>query len=360
MIVKRKKERTDREMSTTTINTLIRLYVEDMELKNRTTDSKVTNQRTLARFARHLGSDGEVAIKSLTIEKARDYVRWLQSRTSKWDQHPNRPTVEKPLSPYTIRKTVKVMRGFGAWMYREGFSNPFEDLEIPTVPKDLVEVLSPEEVQKIFEAMNPNAGHGSRDMAMVHMMLDSGLRISEVANLRLQHLDLQNREARFMGKGRKERIVPFGKKTAKLLIRYIEVFRPKPSLDGEENNTVFLTVDGYPMTRNSMESIMRRLKHTSGVKKFHAHLLRHTFAVNFMTGGENGQEGDLETLRRILGHESIEVTKRYLSGLNAKQVRRAYESRSPMDRMEVDYNPRRFRRQGAAARRRAGADDQPT
>ncbi len=95
--------------------------------------------------------------------------------------------------------------------------------------------------------------------------------------------------------------------------------------------------------------ILRRLRLTTGVTKLHAHRLRHTFAVNFLSAG-----GDLETLRRILGHESLEVTKRYLSGLHADQVKRLYDEYSPMDRLAND-TPRRFGQRGVAQRRRPEA-----
>lgn len=335
-------ERLKREMAATTLGMLIDFYGADMRLKNRTRDSVNTNLSHLRRFAMHAGGL-DARLSNLTLEIARSYVEALQSRKTKWENHPTRPPEDKPLSPYTIRKTVKILRGFGAWMARDGMDNPFQDLDIPTVPKTLVDTLTAEEVQRVLDCINPNTLNGARNYAMLMFMLDSGPRISEVADLRLGDLSLQGREAKIMGKGRKERRVPFGQKTARALMRYITAFRPQPV--NPQHDQVFLSMDGYPMTRNSAECIIRRLRGTSGVRKLHAHLLRHTFAVNFLSAG-----GDLETLRRILGHESLEVTKRYLSGLNAAQVRKLYDEFSPMDRMEVGGSERRFSRRGAAQR----------
>ena len=339
----KQRERLERQMTVTTLGMLIDFYGADMRLKNRTDDSIRTNLSHLRRFAAHSGGP-DVKLADLTPDVAQAYVEALQARQSKRDNHSTRPPEHKPLSPYSISKTVKILRGFGAWMARDGLGNPFEELDIPTVPKTLVETLTPEEVRKLLEAINPNTPNGARNYAMVLLMLDSGPRVSEVAELRIRHLDLQDRQAMIMGKGRKERTIPFVQQTAGALMRYLTTFRPQPV--NPEHDHVFLSVDGYPMTRNSIECVIRRLRDTSGVHKLHAHLLRHTFAVNFLAAG-----GDLETLRRILGHESLEVTKRYLSGLQAAQIRAMYNEFSPMDRMEVGSGERRFSGRGIVARR---------
>ncbi len=338
MAGKTKTHRTEQEMNATTLQMLIDYYLGDMRLKNRTQDSIKTNAATLASFARHL-SPKEIAFKQVTEDRVTGYIAWLQARQSKWENHPSRPAVDKPLSPYTIRKIVKILRGFGTWLEREGFANPFDVLEIPTVPKDMVDTLRSEEISQLLGAINPATAHGARDHAMVLVMLDSGLRISEVASLRLPLLDLVVRQARVQGKGRKERYIPFGQTTARALMRYLSAYRPTPIKPDEEH--VFLTLDGQPMTRNSIESVIRRLRLSTGITRLHAHLLRHTFAVNFLSAG-----GDVESLRRILGHESLEVTKRYLSGLQAEQVKALYEDYSPVDRLGLTDTSRRFGRRG--------------
>ncbi len=346
-----KTNRTEQEMTTTTLQMLIDYYLGDMRLKNRTHDSIKTNAATLGSFARQL-SPQELAFKQVTEERVTGYIAGLQARQSKWEHHPSRPAVDKPLSPYTIRKTVKILRGFGTWLEREGFPNPFDVLEIPSVPKSVVDTLRSEEVSQLLAAINPNTPHGARDHAMVLVMLDSGLRISEVAELRLPVLDLVTRQARVLGKGRKERYIPFGQTTARALMRYISAFRPKPAKP--EVDQVFLTLDGHPMTRNSIECVIRRLRLSTGIDRLHAHLLRHTFAVNFLSAG-----GDVESLRRILGHESLEVTKRYLSGLQAEQVKALYEDYSPVDRLGLTDTTRRFGRRGVTAAKPSAGNPKP-
>ena len=326
-----------------TLKMLIDFYLSDMRLKNRTADSVRTNESTLRRFAGHLAEGGECSFEMVTPARARSYIEVLQARGSKYKDHPNRPEMAEALSPYTIRKTVKILRGFGTWLEREGYPSPFGELAIPSVPRAMIETLTPEEIETLTSRLNPGTVQGARNYAMVLLMLDSGLRIGEVITARLSDLDLRERRVRVMGKGRKEREVPFGQKTARALLRYSETARPSPVNPGD--TFLFLSVDGYPLTRNAMEGIIRRMRKSSGVDKLHGHLFRHTFAVNYLAAG-----GDVETLRRILGHESLEVTKRYLSGLSSAQVRAMYDNYSPVDRLEVGSGTRRFGRGRPAER----------
>jgi site-specific recombinase XerD len=165
------------------------------------------------------------------------------------------------------------------------------------------------------------------------LMLDTGLRVSEVADARLNHLNLDRRQLKVLGKGQKERIVPFGQRCAQALMRYIQLQRAQPRR--EEFNHIFLAPDGEPMTRNSLEQVVRRIRIASGITRLHAHLLRHTFAVNFLGNG-----GDLRTLQLILGHESLVVTQRYLH-LSQQLIQARYEDRSPMDKLTLNTE-RRF------------------
>lgn len=163
--------------------------------------------------------------------------------------------------------------------------------------------------------------------AITLFMPNSGPRISEVVNARLPHLDLEIRQIRLIGKGNKERIIPFGDRTGKAFLNYIHLYRSTPLLPEYDN--LFLSMDGMPMTGDSMTSVFQRLKKSSGVRRLHAHLFRHTFAVKYLMHG-----GDVMTLQRILGHESLEVTKRYLS-LTSVQVQLKHDSYSPVDILPV-------------------------
>lgn len=329
MIPRQRPSHPERPMSQLTLTMLIDFYVGDMRSRNCTEDAIVTNRRSLQRFSRFLAGEAQtVAWEAVTPERAAAYVASLQSRKTKFSDHPNRPPETGPLSPFTVRKETKVLRGFGNWLARQGYENPFDALAIPKVPKFLLETLTDDEIEKIVGCLNPNTGYGARDFAIVLLMLDSGLRIGEVPKVHLSRLNMQRRELKVSGKGNKERTVPFGQRSAQAILRYLHTHRPRPIR--EDDDRLFLALDGMPLTRGALESMMRRLRITSGVPKLRGHILRHTMAVRFLMNG-----GDLRTLQLVLGHESLVVTQLYLH-LKDQQVQEKYQSFSPMDHLPLN------------------------
>ncbi len=129
-----------------------------------------------------------------------------------------------------------------------------------------------------------------------------------------------------MGKGKKERIVPIGNNAQKALQRYLFRFRPKPI--NPIINNVFLSRSSNPLTENSMKLMFTRLAKRSGVCRLHAHLCRHTFAINYLLNG-----GDIFSLREILGHSTLEMVNHYLH-FTSSQITAQHHKYSPMDRMQ--------------------------
>lgn len=330
------KTRSEHEMTTANLDMLIDYYLGNMQRRGCTPESVTSCERALKRFHRFMtgGAANEtIRLAGITTDRLNAFVDQLQTRTSKYDRHPVRPPEQAKLSPFTIVKEIKILRGFGTWLEREGFANPFDDLAVPKLPRYVVEVLSTNEIETLLASINPKTENGGRQYAIVMLMLDAGLRIGEVAEARLPNLNMERRQLKVMGKGQKERIVPFGQRTAQALMRYIHMHRAKPRR--EEFDQIFLASDGEPMTRNSLEHVVRRLRIGSGITRLHAHLLRHTFAVNYLGNG-----GDLRTLQMIMGHESLVVTQRYLH-LSTQMVQARYDDNSPMDKLSLN-SERRF------------------
>jgi site-specific recombinase XerD len=324
----RGKRLSERTMGHAKLNMLIDYYLGDMERRGCTQDSVTTNRKALRRFCRYVDPEAkQLLLTEVSEETAETYVTGLQHRTVRWKDHPRRNQEAGHLSPFTIRKEVRILKRFGTWLPQEGFENSFGSLVVPKEPKRLVKVLNDDEIDRILKSINPQTPIGSRLYGIVLFLLDSGPRVGEVANARLPDLNLETRQIRIVGKGDKERIVPFGTRTGKAFLNYIRLHRPTPLVP--ENEHLFLSMDGMPMTRHSLESMLSRLKRSSGVDRLHEHLFRHTFAVKYLMNG-----GDLVTLQRILGHESLQVTKRYLSLSNA-QVQLRYDSYSAVDRMPL-------------------------
>ena len=134
--------------------------------------------------------------------------------------------------------------------------------------------------------------------------MDGGIRFTEVLTLEMSDLHIEECYVKVMGKGQKERIVSFGSSGQKALMKYIFHFRLEPLTD----DRVFLNLDGRPMTEAGLKLMIQRLAQSSGVKRLHAHLLRHTFAVNYLMNG-----GDVLTLQQILGHTTLEIVRHYIN-----------------------------------------------
>jgi site-specific recombinase XerD len=130
-----------------------------------------------------------------------------------------------------------------------------------------------------------------------------------------------------LGKGGKERIVPFGMSVQKAILRYVLYFRPETINPTIKN--LFLTLDGRPLTKNSVKMIFQRMAVKSGVKRLHPHLCRHTFATNYLING-----GDVFSLQQILGHTTLEMVRRYVT-LASTHVNVQHRKFSPMDRLNI-------------------------
>lgn len=225
----------------------------------------------------------------------------------------------EPLAPSTMNNHGRALRAFFNWAYKEGYTHErllarFHPHKIPFV---LVEPLTDRELEAVLAA----ARFKRRDNAIVCLLLDTGLRAFELCGLRAVDANLDEDWVKVMGKGAKERIVPFGKRARRALLTYVLNERP----DGIASDFLFLGHEGRKIRPDTVRQIMDRLKRRSGVTRLHAHLLRHTFATRFLLAG-----GSALLLKQLLGHSSLAMVDRYvhLTSMRAVEVSRAF---SPLD-----------------------------
>jgi site-specific recombinase XerD len=164
--------------------------------------------------------------------------------------------------------------------------------------------LSRAEIERMIAAAQIGE-NAARDHAILLVLLDSGIRASELVGLRVGDMDSVERRLLVMGKGRKERRVKICQSTFDMIEHYLHT-RSK-NIRHLWNERMFITSTGQPMTRDTLRQIMDRIKQRSGVPHVHAHRVRHTFAINFLRNG-----GNIYTLQKILGHTTLEMCKRYL------------------------------------------------
>ena len=164
-----------------------------------------------------------------------------------------------------------------------------------------------------------------RNRAIVLMFLDTGLRLSELANIQLSEIDFDRGMIKVMGKGSKERFVAVGKKAQKAILRYL-------LKRDDRHSCLWVTEERQPLRARGIQMVIKRARRRAGITgvRCSPHIFRHTFALNFLRGGGNPRE-----LQCLLGHTSIDMSMRYVAALGAVDALRAHERASPVDRMEL-------------------------
>lgn len=229
------------------------------------------------------------------------------------------------LASTTVQTYIRSLRAFLRWCYTEEYLtvNLSEKFRLPKAKKMTVDVLTDSEVVRLLDCFNLRYMPHLRNCCICALMLDSGLRLNEVVTLTLDHLHIPEGYAIVDGKGNKQRLVPLGLYTRRMLSRYLNR-RPGCS----DTNRVFLMSDLRPITDNMVHLMFQRLKSRADIPRLHAHLLRHTFATRYL---ENG--GDMYALQQILGHTSLEMVKRYVHSSTRRLVPH-YSDYSPLDNLK--------------------------
>jgi integrase/recombinase XerC len=206
-------------------------------------------------------------------------------------------------------RSLSALRGLFRFACREGTldSNPAAKVRSPKQPSRLPRHLRPGEIETLLDAARGEDPLRRRDLALLELLYASGLRVSELTGLDWGDLDLDARTVRVLGKGGKERMVPFGKPAAVALQRWLEVWETlrRPTSSTEE--PVFLNFRGGRLSARSVRRILDRYVESAALAAgIHPHTLRHTFATHLLEGG-----ADLRTIQELLGHSSLSTTQRY-------------------------------------------------
>ena len=259
-----------------------------------TADVYLREAAMLERFLADRGSQPEKA----TSAELLGYLVWRQSGAAALEDG-------VALSRKTMARVVSSIHAFYKFMRLEGMrlDDPSELIATPKQERALPSVLAPEEVDRFLASIDPSTPRGLRDRALFELIYSCGLRITEAADLSFDRLYLRERVIRVIGKGRKERLVPFGQEAALWLGRYIEEGRP--ALAKGRSDRVFLNQAGKGISRKGIWKRFDGLRDSSGVKA-KVHTFRHSFATHLLAGG-----ADLRTVQELLGHSDIATTQIY-------------------------------------------------
>jgi site-specific recombinase XerD len=237
---------------------------------------------------------------------ASEPVRWGGKSTSS----------RKAASIATVAHYYHCLNVFFSWLVREKLTpqNPLSSIQKPHKEKRVIQALSTEQIRILLSHCPPRSALGCRNRAIVTMLLDTGMRVSELAALRLPDFDPETGALLIEhGKGRKQRLVRIGAATQKVLWRYITTYRKGTS------DRIFRSKSGGPLEANAIKLVVRRLGKKCNIPKVHVHRLRHTFAIGFLRAG-----GDIFSLRYLLGHSSLTMVANYLGSLDADDALRAH------------------------------------
>jgi integrase/recombinase XerD len=200
------------------------------------------------------------------------------------------------------------LRVFFAFLQREGLldRNVVEAMDSPKLWKVLPNVLSMKEVERLLEAPAGNDRISIRDKAMLELFYASGLRVSEVAELKLEDIHFDSGYLRCMGKGSKVRVVPFGEKSREKLVRYLNEARPAFAKE-KADPQIFLTYRGRKFSRKGIWKLIKAYAKRAGIEKnVSPHTLRHSFASHLLANG-----APLRVIQEMLGHADIATTQVY-------------------------------------------------
>ena len=257
---------------------------------------------------------GETDAASLDLETLRDWL-WRGS--------------QQGLAASTLGRRVSSARSFTAWLTRSGVTNsdPGLRLRTPRAGRRLPRVLTRGQMDSLLDGLHAQAGEGDpvalRDVAIIELLYASALRVSELVGLDIDDIDRGARTVRVLGKGAKERVVPYGGPAASAIDDYL--VRARPALRTEQSGHALLlgARGGRLSTRTVYELVARELRELPGTGPAGPHALRHTAATHLLDGG-----ADLRIVQEMLGHASLATTQLY-THVSTERLRETYRLAHP-------------------------------
>lgn len=243
-----------------------------------------------------LGRGLSVGSKSIDMADKADLLAFIAHR------------VENGAKPRSTARQLSSFRRFFRYIMREGLrdDDPTTDIEMPRIGRSLPQTLSEEEVDALLNAPNTDEPLGHRDRAMLELLYATGLRVSELINLKQSQINFNQGVLRIIGKGDRERLIPLGEESQRWLKNFIDGPRMEILLE-RQTDYLFPTRRGDRMTRQAFWHIIKRYAEKSGIrKKMSPHSLRHAFATHLLNRG-----ADLRVVQLLLGHSDLSTTQIY-------------------------------------------------
>ncbi|HEY7106904.1 MAG TPA: site-specific tyrosine recombinase XerD [Acidimicrobiia bacterium] len=281
-------------------------------------NSLAAYRRDVRRYAAYLRARGEHDPAAVTEADVAAYVEALRAETDD-EGHPR-------FAASSIARAVAAVRSFHRFCVEEGLvrSDPSEDIGGPRVPQGIPKALSEAEVDALLAAVPGDDPRARRDRAILETLYAGGLRISELVGLDLGDLDVDGGQARVLGKGSKERVVPLGRGARAALADYLHAARPTLARPATRTDAVFLNARGGRLTRQGAWLIVRTAGERAGLGgRLFPHVLRHSCATHMLDHG-----ADIRVVQELLGHASLSTTQVY-TRVSPERLRAVYDQAHP-------------------------------
>lgn len=284
-------------------------FCDYLKIDKRYSDLTVESYRTEIKGYLDFFQDKNIKVKDIKNSDIKDYLAYIKKGET---------------SERTLAHNVSVIRTFYKFLLTLKIieRNPTEFLELPKLRKKLPTVLSKEEVEKLLD-IDLTDCYSYRNKAMLELLYSTGLRVSELVNLELSNIDLENCTLKTIGKGNKERIIPISDYALYYVEKYINEYRGSMLKKGV-NNYVFINNHGNVMTRQGFFKIIKKLAVEKNIKTpISPHTLRHSFATHLLDYG-----ADLRSIQEMLGHSNLSTTQIY-THVSSEHLKDNYNSSHP-------------------------------
>ena len=288
----------------------IKLYVRYLRLERNLSPNTIEAYRNDLAHLEAFMMRNDLKLENVTLEQLHTFAASLH---------------EYGITPRSQARVLSGVRSFFRFLVLDGVveNDPTELLEWPSLPEHLPVVLTLEEIDRIEDSIDLSKAEGARNCAIIEVLFSCGLRVSELVNMKLSDLYLEDRVLLVRGKGNKERLVPVSNKAIADLKRWFfdrNLMKIKPG----EDDYVFLNRRGAHLTRTMILIMVKRQAEEAGIKKtISPHTFRHSFATALLQGG-----ADLRSIQAMLGHEKIDTTLVY-THISNEQLRKAILEHHP-------------------------------
>ena len=260
-------------------------------------------------------------ISAITTTHLREFLAYLRETPHRFNS--TCPRAMNPMNSTTVQKYYRALSALLNWSLSEGIleTNSLVKIKVPRAEKKVVKSLSCNEVNQLIVHFG-DTFEGIRNRAIILVLVDCGLRLGELLNIKLVDINIEQQLIRADGKTG-ERVVRYGATTGKTLKKYLKL---RSKVNGH-NDSLWLTEKGITLKDSSVETMFIKLRKKTGIR-VHPHLLRHTFATMWLRNG-----GDSLMLQRLLGHTTLMMTNRYCQAVGCYDAIEAHKRYSPGDRL---------------------------